>query len=181
MARLFPRYGDHPDGNLGMVCPVKLHKRPVIHAVDVIAGQDEHIRVLTGHDESQVLANCVCSTSVPVPVFFACLRWKYAYPPHAAHQIPGGTVRNMIHQGKRFVLSQNRYPRKTAVGNIAQREIDDPVNTAEGNCRFCTGLNQYVEPASYSTGEKHRHNLSHFTISPVLYSFRVKCCDSTFG
>jgi len=73
------------------------------------------------------------------------------------------------------------HARQAAVRYIAQSEIDYTIDAAEGDCGFRPVLHQNVQPAADASGKKERHNVPHFIISPLLYSFLVKRPASTLG
>ena len=156
-------------------------ERPVVHAVDVVSRQDEHVRVRAGRDKAQVLADRVGGPLIPVPIFLACLGRQDADAPCPAREVPCRPVAYVVHQREGLVLREDRDPGQAAVCYVAQGEIDDPVNAAEGHRGFRAVLDEDVETASDAARKENGNYLPHLTISPLLYSFREKWLASTLG
>jgi hypothetical protein len=74
----------------------------------------------------------------------------------------------MFHQGKRFVLSKNTHDVNAGIRNVAEREIDDPVDRAERKGGLRTLADKHIQPGAYTSGQQHGNGvLSHRSVLPA--------------
>ena len=127
------------------VLDVRLQHLPVIHLVDVIAGQDDDVaRVLAG-DRIEVLIDGVGRALVPV-LADALLRRDdldelAELLRHDAPALPDVPV-----ERERFVLRGDEDAPEAGVEAVAEDEVDDAVRPAEVDGRLGAFLRQRKEP-----------------------------------
>ena len=81
----------------------------VVHLVDVVAGQNQHILWIVRFHVFQILVDRVRRTGVPIASFAPLIRRKYRHTTYVAVQIPRNTDSNMCIQPQRLILGQNAY------------------------------------------------------------------------
>ncbi len=143
----------------------------VVHLVDVIAAEDEHIRWLLAANGVDILVNRICSAHVPVGacalhgreefVEFSQFLGHYARPAFADVTVE----RQGLVLRKDVDLAQ---PRIDAVG---KRNVDDSVVATEGNCRFSTITREWEEPFAGAARKQNSQSVSHHRTAPVLSFF----------
>ena len=62
----FERHYDSTKSDSSVVLLVEGDHWPIVHAVDMVSGKDEHIVAACLHDEAEILVNGVCGALVPV-------------------------------------------------------------------------------------------------------------------
>ena len=147
---------------------------PVVHLVNVVAREDERVLGLLRADGIDVLVNRIGRAHVPV----------FAHPLHgrkdldelahlATHDVP--TFANMPVQRQRFVLGKDEDAPQIGIDAIGERDIDDPVDPAEGNGWLGSVTGEGVESLARASGQQDSQRILHcslrFLCFPVLGSF----------
>jgi len=153
MYRIFPGNGHHADSEICFVCDMKIDEQRIIHFVNMIAGQDQNPLRYIRFDKIYVLAYGICCAFVPVIIFLSSSWWQDFRSSCSSDKIPRRTGANMVHERKRVILSQNSHCVQTGIHRIAQRKIDDSINTAEWYRRFGTLMPQNTQTAASTTGQ----------------------------
>ncbi len=130
--RIFDGNRSHGDGDLGLPRPMELDEGPIVHLVDVIAGQHEHELGVTILDEVEVLEHGIGRASVPVArPSTPDEGLEQADPTAASVEIPRTTQTDVSDQRSRRVLGQHRHVGQAGVHRVREGEIDDPVLAPE--------------------------------------------------
>ena len=155
--RLLDRHRPHRAGDVGVHRPMHLDERPVVHLVDVVAGQDEdELRVAIG-DEVEVLEDGIGGAAVPVARPAAAdegLEQRDAAA--AAVEVPRPADADVVDQRARRVLGQDADVGQAGVHRVAEGEVDDPVLAAERHARLRPHLRQDAEPLTLAAGQDER-------------------------
>ena len=125
---------------------MEIHHRFVIHFVDMVARQHDHVFGLFAFDGVDVLVNRVSSALVPV-VVDPLLGWYDVdeFSQFAAEVIAPSQMDVTI-QRLCFVLSQQQQTPHITVQTIAKYKVDDAVQSAKGNGRFGTVACERFQP-----------------------------------
>ena len=128
-------HGLNCHGNVGFCVPVEPGHGIIIHAVKMVASQDEHIFCPGGDDFKELFSNCICRPLVPVGGFCGLLCSPNLHP--SGMEIiklvgPG----DMPVQRNRIKLGQHSYVIDLRVDAIADGDIDQPVFSCDRHCRF---------------------------------------------
>jgi len=121
-----------------------LQHAPVVHLVNVIAGEDEHVLGLLGTDGINVLIDRVRRAHIPViadPLHRGENFNELSYL--AADDIP--TFTDVPVERKSFVLGKDEDAAQFGVNAIGKRDIDDAVDAAEGDGRFGAIASERIE------------------------------------
>ena len=157
--RVLDRDPTHGAGHGRPLLAMHGDERPVIHLVDVVAGQDEDELRRAVLDEVEVLEHGVRRSAVPVPRPAAAderLEQRHAAP--AAVEIPRSAHPDVVDEAARSVLGQDPDVGKAGVHGIRQGEVDDPVLPAEWHAGLGTNLRQDAESLSLTPRQDERQD-----------------------
>ena len=79
----------------------------------------------------------------------------------------------MCIQTKRLILGEDTYRIDAGVDTVAERKVNDPILSAEGNGWLCNLLGEDAKPASLTSRQQHRN---HF----FSYHDTTSCCSILF-
>ena len=127
----------------------------VVHLVDMVAGEDDHILRVVHINEAQVLVNGVGGALVPGAALGALVGRQDVDAAGGAVQVPGLAAADIAVQLQGAVLGQHAHGVDTGVGAVGKREVDDAVLTAEGDGGLCHVSGKDIEAAALSSGQQH--------------------------
>ena len=142
----------------------------VVHLVDVVAGQHQHVFRVKLLDEREVLEDRVRGALVPLAGIGGGVGRQHVHAAVAQVQIPGLAGADVAVQLQRTVLGQHADGVDVGIGAVRQREVDDAILSAEGHGRLCHDLGQQPEAAPLTAGQKHGDTLLFLHIIPTF------CC-----
>ena len=136
----------------------------IVHLVDVIARQDEHMARLLGADGINVLVHRVGGSHVPV----------LADPLHgrqdldeltqlAAHDVAPAFADVPI-QREGFVLGKDVNAPQVGVDAIGESDVDDAIDAAEGDGRLGAVAGERVETFARSACQQDSKGVSHLPV-----------------
>ena len=143
----------------------------IVHCIDVIAREDEHVVGIRHINEVKVLIDGIRRTAIPVRTLLACIRRQDEEPSVALVEVPCAARAEVLVQLKRTVLCQHADALNAGIHTVAQWKINDAVLPAERNGGLCDALRQCAEAAALPACQNHcqAFNLSHRTFSPHGY------------
>ena len=149
-----PPRGDHAGGQAqaAAVPGVEVQQFAVVHAVDVVAREDQHPLGLAPFQQVDVLVDRVGGALVPLladPVLGRDAVEELVRL--VAEDVPAAL--QVLVQGERLVLGQHVDLPQVAVDAVAEGEIDDAVGAAEGHGRLGTVLGQRIEALPLAPGQ----------------------------
>ena len=153
----FQRHVHDADGDVGLALLVIGDHRPVIHLVDVIARQDEHMRRVMRADEVQVLEYRIGGAAIPVRADLLLSGYQFDEFTEFAAQIAPAPL-NVLNQRLCFVLGQHRDLPYAGIHAIRQDEVDDLEFAAEGCRRFAAMLGERLQPFAAAARHDHRQS-----------------------
>ena len=145
----------HGDGAGSVLLFVEGEHVGVIHLVDVVAGQDHDVLGVVFVDEVDVLVDSICGAFVPVRALDLLIRGQDVDSAVRAVEVPGLAVADVVIQLKGLVLGQDADRIDAGVYAVRQREVDDPVLSAEGDRRFGDLVGQDAESAALAACQQH--------------------------
>ena len=154
-AGLFHGDGADGDGAVGLGFLVKAEHLGVIHLIDVVAGEDQHLIGVVPVNEANILINGVGRALVPSRTLAPGVGRQDADAAVGVVEVPGLAVADVLIEFQRLVLGQNADGVDVGVDTVRQGKIDDAVLTAEGDGRLGGVLRQNLEPAALATGQQH--------------------------
>ena len=186
-AALLDRHLDRRERDIGAVVDVRLQHPAVIHLVDVIAGQDDHVARVFAHDGVQVLVDGVGGALVPL-LADALLRRHDLDELAELLRDDAPALADVPVERQRLVLRGDEDAPEAGVEAVAEDEVDDAVGAAEVDGGFGPLLRQREEPFADAAGEHddqdvvltHRAEQPWATISRAvlrrnLYRERTRC------
>ena len=145
----------------------------IVHLVDVVAGEDQHVVRVVAVDEVEVLVDGVGRALVPVRAGLGLIGGQHHDAALPAVQVPGLSVADILVQLKGLILGQNAHGVDAGVDAVGQRKVDDAVLPAEADGRFRGLFSQRVEPAALTARQKHGDTflfLIHIDLRQMNYS-----------
>ena len=158
-AGLIQRHVQNGNGTVRTRFLMLLQHLAVVHFIDMVTGQNQHVVRIITVDEIQILIDRIGGTLIPVCAVASLIRRQNAYTAGHAVQIPGLTVADILIQNKRLILGQNTHGINTGIHAVGHRKIDDTVFAAKLDCRLCRFLRQRVQTGSLAAGQEHSHAL----------------------
>jgi hypothetical protein len=148
----------------------------VIHAVDMVPRQDEHVRRVDHVEKIQVLVDGIRRALVPVGrIHVVHVRRQYERSAIVRIQVPAASVADVPVQFQRLVLRQDSYRVDAGIAAITERKIDNSVFCTEEHGWLGYVFRQHTQPASLSSGQDHGQT---FTLPqgirlPCFYTFII--------
>ena len=147
---------------------------PVIHLVDMVAGQDQDHRRPIILDIIQILVDRVGRAAVPVGIFVILEGRQDGDAAVAADHVPGGAGADMVDQGIGTVLAEDGDPLDAGVQQIGQGEINDPGKAAEGDSGFGPVMSQHTQFIDAATGQDHCQGRGFVHRTPCRWSIGAR-------
>ena len=155
--RLLERDVYHRDCRRRAHLLVVLEHSRIIHLIDMVARENQHIIRVVAVDEVHVLVNGVRRALVPVRRLRALIRRENHDAAVHAVKIPRLTVSYVFVEHKRLILCQHADRVYPGIDTVREGEIYYPVLGAERDRRLRRLLGQCIEPASLPSGKEHCH------------------------
>ena len=134
--RFLHRYGHNRDRTLCASLLMVIQHHFIIHLIDVITGENQNIIRIEALHIVDILINCIGCSRIPFAVLAPLVRGKDSHTADIPVQIPRNADPNMGIQPKRLILGEHPDRIHTGVDTVAQREINNPVLSAERYCRL---------------------------------------------
>ena len=148
------RHVHDADGDVGLALLVIGDHRTVVHFIDVIARQDQHVRRVVRADEFQILEHRVGRAAIPVSADLLLRRNQFDEFAEFTAQIAPAAL-NVLDQGLRLVLGQYRDLADAGIDAVRQDEIDDLELAAERRRRLAAMLGERLE--AFAAPSRHHH------------------------
>ena len=136
-------------------CLVVRDHRTVVHFVDVIARQDQHVRRMVRPNEFQILIHRIGGAAIPVGADLLLRRNQLDELAELAAQIAPAAL-DVLDQRLGLVLRQHRDLTDAGIDAIRQHEIDDAELAAERRRRFAAMLRESLEALAAPSRHDHR-------------------------
>ena len=168
--RFFPRHFAHGDGQIRAVLDVLAQHRVVIHLVDVVAGEHQHVLRIPLRDEGNVLIDGVGRALVPFAGLAGLVRRQNVNAAVGKVKIPRRAGADVGVQLQRAVLRQHAHHVDARIGAVGERKINDTVFSAVGNRRLGDVLGQDAQTAALAACKQHGNALlfPHCEHTPVI-------------
>ena len=122
-----------------------LHQR-VVHLVDVVAGQDQHMFGLFGANGVDVLEHRIRRPLVPGLGHPLHRRQDFDELAEFAGNDGSPAFADVPVEGKSLVLGEDVNVSQVGVDAVGQGDVDDAVLAGKGNCRFGAVASQRKKP-----------------------------------
>ncbi len=157
---LFQVDGNAADGAVRVVIDVILHDLRVIHLVDVVSGQNQHVIGTCLFDRIDVLVDGVGRALIPVFVDPLLRRQDVdEFVEFAAEESPA-EVQMPVEAGG-LVLRQHQHAAQATVDAVREGEIDDAVDSPERHGRLRTVSRERFESRPLAPRQDQRHHALH--------------------
>ena len=167
--RLHARHFEAADGDVGARVDVLLEHHLVVHLVDVVAGEDDHVFGAVGLDDVDVLVHGVGGAVVPLVLGDALARRQDVEALVALRPEEVPAALQMADQAVRLVLGGDADAADAGIERVRQREIDDARLAAEEDRGLGAAVGQLHEPAAASAGEHIGHGVARERRWPSLF------------
>ena len=158
--RVHARHLDAADGHVRRQFDVLPKHQLVVHLVDVVARQHDHVGRRVARDDVDVLVDGVGRAGVPHGLRHALARRQdvEALVALGAEEVPAAL--QMADQAVRLVLRCDPDPADAGVERVGQCEVDDPRLPPEIDSGLGALVGQLHQPAAASTCEHIRHRVA---------------------
>ena len=158
------------DGHVRLMFLVIIQHHFIIHLIDMVAGEDQHVIRMEGLHIVQILVNGVGRACVPLTVAALLIRRQDRHASDIPVQIPGNPDSDMAVQTQGLILGQHTHGIDSRIDTVAEREVNDPVLSSKRNRRLCHFRRKNTKPAALSPCKQHRY---HFFFYHVITPSRV--------
>jgi hypothetical protein len=153
-ARALERHLDDAHRDVGLLLDVKADHGAVVHLVDVIPGEHQHVQRTMRADDLHVLPERVRGALVPLRPE-ALLRRDHLHElAELAAQVAPATL-DVLDERVGLVLRQHRDLPDARIHAVREHEIDDPEFAAEGCRGLAAVLGQVLQPLAAATRHDH--------------------------
>ena len=154
-AGFFDRHITNSDGAVSTGLFVVVDHSGIVHLINMVTGEDQHIFRIKTLNKGNVLVNSIGSTLIPFALAVSCVGGQHLGAAVALVKTPGLAVADVLVQFQWLILGQNTDRINVGIDAVTQGEVDDPVFAAKGNCRLCSVLSENLQTAALTTGQKH--------------------------
>ncbi len=166
-------HGDlqHRDGGGSLLGLVVGQHLSVVHLINVVTGQNQHIVGIVLVDEVDILIDGIGRTLEPgAHVALLHIGGQNMQTTVGTVQIPGLSVAQIGVQLQRLILGQHADRVNAGIDAVGQWKVDDAVLPAEGDGGLGHMAGQSVQARSLSAGQQHgNHFLFHTEKSPLAH------------
>ena len=141
--------------DFGVRLPVVRKHPAVIHLVDVVAGENDHVLRLFTANRVDVLVNGVRRAHIPVGARPLHRRHQLKELPKLLRHNPRPPFANVPVQRQRLVLRQDVNLAQSRVDAIGQRDIDDAVMPAKRYGRLGPVASEWEQPLACPAGKQY--------------------------
>ena len=154
----FARIGDghfhHAHGDVGALLDVVGDHRTVVHLVDVVAGQHQHMLRMMRADVVEVLVDAVGGAAIPVLAHLLLRGHHVDELAEFAPQVAPAAL-HVLDQRLALVLREQADLADARVHAVGQHEIDDAELAAEGCRRFAAMFGEAAQALTAAAGHDH--------------------------
>ncbi len=171
---LLTRHRLHGDGDVGVLIPVETGQVAVIHAVQVVAGQDQGVGGVGRFDLDDLLAHGVGGALVP-GVAARGLLGRQDLDPAAMESVEDVGARDVPVQGDRVELGQDGDAGDAGVDAVADGDVDQAVLAGDGHGGLGPLVGQRVQARAAPAAQDQSQDvlLGWHGLSPELAFWRV--------
>ncbi len=154
--------GDGLDGyrNIATFLPQELRHLAIIHAIEMVTRQDQHILRARGLDLEQLLADGICRALIPVRPFGSLLGGQDVHPAGMEH-VKVIRLGNVPVERNGIELGQDRHAVDPRVDAVADRDINETVLPRDRHGRLGAHLRQWVQAGSFTSSHNHTQDIVH--------------------
>ncbi|MPN32401.1 hypothetical protein SDC9_179879 [bioreactor metagenome] len=157
--RFFHWHGQYRDGRDRLLLDVEVQHRAVIHLVDMVAGENQHIVRVVLVDKFAVLVDRVRRAGVPAAVLAGLVRRQHKHAAVHAVEVPVLAGANVAVQRERAILREHADRVDVRIDAVAERKIDDAILAAKRHGGFRHAGGQHAEAAALSARQQHGYDL----------------------
>ena len=155
VARLARRHLHHAHGDVGALLHVVGDHRTVVHLVDVIAGEHQHVLGPVREDQLDVLMHGIRGAAIPARADLLLRRDHLDELAELAAQV-APAVLHVLDERLRLVLREDRDLADAGVHAVRQHEIDDAELAAEGRRGLAAVRGEIAQPLAAPAGHDDR-------------------------
>ena len=155
VARLARRHLHHAHRDVGALLHVVGDHRAIVHLVDMVAGEHQHVLGVMRDDQLEVLIDGIRGAAVPAGAQLLLRRHHFHELAELAAQI-APAVLHVLDQRLCLVLREDGDLADAGVDAVGEHEVDDAELAAEGRGRLAALCGQIVQPLTAAAGHDHR-------------------------
>ena len=160
-------------GRLGLL--VEVHHVGVVHLIDMVAGQDDHVLGVIQVQEPDVLIDGVGRALIPgALVALTHVGGQNVHAAVGAVQVPGLAGADVAVQLQGTVLGQHANGINTGIDAVRQGKIDDAVLAAKRDGRLGHMAGKGIETTALTASQKHGHYFFFHTLIHLCCILKVR-------
>ena len=167
------RHFQTADSDVSATVHMLLEHQFIVHLVNMVASQNDHIFRCIGFDDVDILEDGVGGAFIPLAFGNALTGWQYVetFIAFGTQEIPAAL--KVPDQRMRLILGRNADAANTAIERVGQRKVDDPGLAAEMHRRLCAPVGQLSQAAAAPPGQYIGHRITRygliFRLHPPLH------------
>ena len=172
--RLLARHLDAAHRHVGPGPDVLLEHRPVVHLVDVVAGQHDDVLDRVALDDLEVLEHRVGGALVPLVLGHLLAGREDVEALVALGAQEGPAALEVADQAVGLVLRRHADAADAGVERVGEREVDDPGGAAEVHRRLGAAVGQLPQPRAAAAGQHERQRVAREAAGPEMDTVPVR-------
>ena len=153
--RFLERNLAHGDGAVGITLLMEAEHGGIVHLVNMVAGQDQHVIRVIALDKGDVLIDRVGCALVPFGILALGIGRQDLHAAVRGVQTPRLAVSDVLIEFQRLILRQDADRIDLGVYAVGKREIDNAVLAAERDGRLGRVFRQNHQTAALTTCQEH--------------------------
>ena len=145
----------HGDGAVGIALLMEAEHGGIVHLVNMVAGQDQHVIRVIALDKGDVLIDRVGCALVPFGILALGIGRQDLHAAVRGVQTPRLAVSDVLIEFQRLILRQDADRIDLGVYAVGKREIDNAVLAAERDGRLGRVFRQNHQTAALTTCQEH--------------------------
>ena len=145
----------HGDGAVGITLLMEAEHGGIVHLVNMVAGQDQHVIRVIALDKRDVLIDRVGCALVPFGILALGIGRQDLHAAVRGVQTPRLAVADVLIELQRLILRQDADRIDLGVYAVGKREIDNAVLAAERDGRLGRVFRQNHQTAALTTCQEH--------------------------
>ena len=153
----------------------------IVHLVDVISGEQQHVFAAVAAQHVQVLEHRVGGAAVPAFLIELLLRGQDVDVLADAAVEKAPAALQVADQTLRLILRGDADAAHAGIHAVGEREIDDAIFAAKRNRRLAAPVGQLLQTGAASAGEHHRIGAARKAPAVPARDLRVDRAGNRFG
>ena len=131
----------------------------VVHLIDMVAGEDQHIVGIISVNERDILCDGISRALIPVGILALLIGREHMHAAVHAVQIPGLAGADVLVELQGLVLGKHAYSLNAGIDAVGEGEVYNAVLSPEGHSGLGDVLCKHTQPAALAARKQHGYDL----------------------